>query len=260
MNDKITLLVVDSDAGYASSIVDCAKLNPAFFDAAYSTTGTDGLAMIEDIKPTAAIINFLLPELDAIGILRKLRTLNRAVKPFIIVAAQTMTDSMLSMATEYGADYFIVKPQPPDEICNTIVDLLNTPHTEQPISLDEDIEIYISRFLHYMGIPAHLNGYEYIRTALHLAIDDISIISPITQKLYPKLSEIYHKSAQSIERSIRHAISVSWDRGNRKIIYDIFGVTPDGAYDNHPTNSEYIAMLADDLRLRLKHGIPLKTS
>lgn len=259
MNDKITLLVIDQDINYAKSIVNCAKSHTAFFDATYATTGTDGIGMIEDIKPTAAIINFLLPGLDAIGILRQLKRINETIKPFIVIAATAMTSAMISTATEYGADYFMIKPQPPAEICNTIADLLHSTSQTPAISInaEDNIDIKLSRFLHYLGIPAHLNGYEYIRSSLKLAIDDISVISPITQKLYPQLAYEYNKSPESVERSIRHAIKVSWERGNKKVLHDIFGVTPDNPYHGYPTNSEYIAMLADDLRLRLRHNIAI---
>ncbi len=259
MNDKITLLVIDHDTSYAKSIVDFAKSHSAYLDASYATTGIDGIDMMENIKPTAAIINFLLPGLDAIGILRKLKSLNKNIKPFIVIAATAMTSAMISAATEYGADYFMIKPQPPNEICNTIADLLTTSCNtlKASDSQTENIDIKISRFLHTLGIPAHLNGYSYIRSALKLAIDDISVISPITQRLYPLIADEYSKTAESIERSIRHAIKVSWERGNKKVLHDIFGVTPDNLYYSYPTNSEYIAMLADDLRLRLKHNIAI---
>ncbi len=259
MDEKITLLVIDQDISYAKSIVNFAKSHSAFFDAAYATTGTDGIDMMEDIKPTAAIINFLLPGLDAIGILRQLKRINETIKPFIVIAATAMTSAMISTATEYGADYFMIKPQPPSEICNTIVDLLSsTPNVPvTPTNAEDNFDIRLSKFLHYLGIPAHLNGYSYIRSALKLAIDDISVISPITQKLYPQLACEYGKSPECVERSMRHAIKVSWERGNKKVLHDIFGVAPDNPYYSYPTNSEYIAMLADDLRLRLKHNIAI---
>ncbi len=259
MNDKITLLVIDSDENYAKGIVGYAKSHPQFLDAEYATTGISGFNKIELIKPTVVIINFLLPELDAMGILRQLKKSDPDTRPFVIITSQALTPAMISTAVEYGTDYFIVKPQPYTEICNTVVDLLHstpcTPHA--PDNYESDIDVKITSFLHSMGVPAHLNGYSYIRSSLKLAIGDISMLSPITQKLYPCLAHEYNKTPQSIERSIRHAIKVSWDRGNKKIIHDIFGITPGGAYQSYPTNSEYIAMAADDLRLRIKHNVAI---
>lgn len=259
MKDKITLLVIDSDLNYAKGIVECAKSHPAFLDAVYACTGTNGLSMIELIKPTVVIINFLLPELDAIGILRQLRNTDYNARPFIIVVSQALTSAMMNTATEYGADYLMVKPQPAIEVCNTITDLINSTST---LTMPSDTtetgnDLKITQLLHCMGIPAHLNGYKYIRSALKSAISDISSLYPITQRLYPQLGEEYNKTPQSIERSIRHAIKVSWERGNKKVLHDIFGVSPDNMYRNYPTNSEYIAMLADDLRLRLKHNMSI---
>ena len=257
MKEKITLLVIDQDTNYAKEIVECAKSHPAFLEAVYSSSGYEGIEAIKSINPSVIIIDFLLPGIDAIGILRQMQNIHTDTKPFIIISANTMTAAMTNAATEHGADYFMIKPQLPEEICNTISDLANIPTCNTRSDTQESNDIKVTRFLHYLGIPAHLCGYEYIRTSLLLAINDISILSPITLKLYPYLGMKYNKSPQSVERSIRHAIKVSWGRGNKKVLYDVFGVTPDNLYQFYPTNSEYIAMVADDLRLKFKHNIAI---
>lgn len=259
MSKKITLLIIDHDEEYASGLSAFSKSHPAFLESDYIRHGDDIFEKIHLIRPNVIITDFLMPGLDIIALLRRLKESYGNQKPLVIINSLIITAGMMQSASAHGADYFMVKPQPYSEICNTIRDLTESWTVQIPLHTSEEgtIDMKISQFLHCMGIPAHLNGYKYIRSSLKLAIDDISNLDPITRKLYPMVAEKYHKSPQCIERSIRHAIKVSWDRGNKKVINDIFGISPDNLYQGYPTNSEYIAMLADDLRLRLKHNIAI---
>ncbi len=259
MDNGITVLVIDSDINYAKELTRYIKERDEFLDAVYATNGNDGYKMMKLIKPDVVMIDFLVSGLDAVGFLRLLRNEPMENKPLVIVDSVAMLSSMLNAASEYGADYFMAKPQPYKEVCNTIIDLLGSETAKDvPVREEEEsLEIKITRFLHYMGVPAHLNGYTYIRASLRRAIDDLGSVIPITRKLYPALAEEYNKTPECIERSIRHAIKVSWERGNKKIIHDIFGYSADTTYLGCPTNSEYIAMVADDLRLRIKHHISI---
>ena len=258
MKEKITLLVIDKDEEYAHGLTDTAKAHPAFFDATYVTDGANVLKTLEIINPTFVITDFLMPGFDVMGFLRYLKNNYKKPKPFVIINSLTITPSMIKSAGSRGADYFMIKPQSYSEICNTITELADE-SSVSPVTppSNDSIDVKITHFLHCMGVPAHLNGYNYIRSSLKFAIDDITTLDPITRKLYPMVAKKYNKSPQCIERSIRHAIKVSWSRGNKKVIYDIFGVSPENACHGYPTNSEYIAMLADDLRLRLKHNIAI---
>lgn len=260
MNSNITLLVIDSDKNYAKTLAEYAKNHPLFLDASYASDGAQGLEMAKLIKPDVIIMDFLISEIDAIGFMRILNRTPDLKKPFIIINSHTMTAVMLKTASQLGADYFMIKPQRPVEICNTVSDLISSkeevPSLRQPTESDI-LDQKITQFMHCMGIPAHLDGYSYIRSSLKLAIEDIGEVNPITRKLYPKLAREYNKTPGSIERSIRHAIKVSWSRGNKKIIHDVFGYSADTSSQSCPTNSEYIAMAADDLKMRLKHDIPV---
>lgn len=260
MNKAITLLVIDRDEEYAKSLSSFAKNHSAFLDSAHTSDSRAVFDIIEIIKPTVIITDFLMPGLDIIAFLRHLKELYGDKKPFTIINSFAITSGIVTNVSKHGADYFMLKPLPYSEICNTINDLLDTtslPCEPKHVTTDNNLDIKITHFLHCMGVPAHLNGYNYIRSSLKLAIDDITTLDPITRKLYPMIAKKYNKSPQSIERSIRHAIKVSWDRGNKKVIYDVFGISPESSYHGCPTNSEYIAMLADDLKLRLKHNIAI---
>ncbi len=259
MDKKITLLIIDKDEDYAKNLCTVAKNHPAFFDAVYVSVGVNVYSTLEIFKPDFIITDFLMPGFDVMQFLRFLKTDYGKPKPFVIINSLTVTQSMIKSAGNHGADYFMIKPQPYYEICNTISELAgeNLISTTKPDANDDSVDVKITHFLHCMGVPAHLNGYNYIRSSLKFAINDISTLDPITRKLYPMVAQKYNKSPQCIERSIRHAIKVSWTRGNKKVIYDIFGISPDSNRHGYPTNSEYIAMLADDLRIRLKHNIAI---
>lgn len=259
MKKQITLLVIDSNEDYARGLSSYAKEYPSFLDATYITAGDNITETIDFIRPDVIIADLLIPGMDIMRLLRNIKTIYGENKPYIIIHSLAISAPVMRSAAEYGADYFMVKPQPYSEICKTIFDLteLNDCTAVKVNPQEESIDVKITHFLHSMGIPAHLNGYNYIRSSLKIAINDISALDPITKKLYPMIGKKYDKSPQCIERSIRHAIKVSWERGNKKIIYDIFGISPENLCRYYPTNSEYLAMLADDLRLRLKHNVML---
>ena len=167
---------------------------------------------------------------------------------------------MVEAAVSSGADYFMVKPQSGEAICDTISDIsaqeLYKRDKEQKIteeSSDFKLEKGVTYFLHALGVPANLDGYKYIRSAIINAAMDMSLLEPITKKLYPIIAEEYDTSVCCVERSMRHAINVSWKRGSRKVIGDVFGYTAEDGR-RRPTNSEYIAMAADDFRMRYKYG------
>lgn len=257
MNRRITLLTIDSDKNYARNLSAFAQSYPNFLDAAYVDEDENIFEKTALLRPDVIITDFLVPGMDILCFLRYIKSLYTEKKPCIIIHSLVMPANMVRTASEHGADYFIAKPQPYSEICKTVSDLVNlsAAPAPEPTHQNESIDLKITHFLHCMGIPAHLNGYNYLRSSLKIAVNDISALDPITKKLYPMIAEKYNKSPQCVERSIRHAIKVSWERGNKKIIYDIFGVSPENLCRGYPTNSEYIAMLADDLRLRLRHNI-----
>lgn len=259
MDKNITLIVIDSDEKYADNLCKCAKEHDGFLDAQYALNGREGFELVRLIRPDVVIIDFLMPVLDAMGFLRLMKNEYKDKKPFIIINSLTIPRAMLATAAENGADYFMIKPQPMEEVCDTIVTVMGKEDVQKRIfdESESDLEIKITRFMHCMGIPAHLNGYKYIRSSLKLALENFGTIMPITKNLYPQLAKEYNKTPYCIERAIRHAIKVSWDRGNKKIINDIFGYSPDTPYMGCPTNSEYIAMAADDLKMRIKHNISI---
>lgn len=255
MDKKLALLIIDGERKYGNEIAEEAKNHPAFDTVDFAIDGVEGYELMKIIRPDVIIIDFLVSGLDAIGFLRKIKNETGVKKPYVVISSYTMLTNMINTAAALGADYFIMKPQPPEEICETIVAAVTTEVPKyEPVMESDDTDAKITQFIHCMGVPAHLDGHRYIRSALKIAMDDITMISPITKRLYPNLAKMYKKTPCCIERSIRHAISVSWRRGNQKLIRDVFGYSAESSM-GCPTNAEYIAMLADDLRLRIKHDM-----
>lgn len=260
MNSKLQILVADDDEAYAKELCACINTQDGFAAAGYALNGAEALELAQILRPDAIILDLLMPVLDGIGFLRRLEVPGTRKKPIIIMMSQSSIPKIITAAISNGADYFMVKPQSCRVICDTIRDLKSAAAAIRPDEAIHEnslaIENHISRFIRNLGIPAHLDGYKYIRDAIMLATADMSILTPITKKLYPVIAERYGTTNSCVERAIRHAISVSWIRGNRNMFNDIFGYSADDSA-RRPTNSEYIAMAADDFRLRCKYGVNL---
>ncbi|MGN0162962.1 MAG: sporulation transcription factor Spo0A [Candidatus Ornithomonoglobus sp.] len=258
MKNKISVLVVDDDEKYVKELVSYMKTCGDFMDAEYALDGEEGLEMALITRPDAIVLDAVMPRLDGIGFLRKLNAAKPERMPVIVMNSASQMSSMLNTAIHYGVNYFMVKPQSCSDICDTIFDLLSSDKearlSEHKKQEEMSLEENVTSFLRCLGMPAHLSGYRYIRSALIRTTNDISLLNPITQKLYPVIAKEFNTSDSCVERAMRHAIEVSWKRGNKKLLNDIFGYGPDTSGTRHPTNSEYIAMAADDFRLRMKYG------
>lgn len=260
MRRKISVMVADDDEVYARRFGEFVAGRKDMEFAGYALDGEEATELFSLVRPDAVVLDILMPRLDGMGFLRRLRLSERSEKPVILVNSMSRLKSMVAAAEKAGADYFTVKPQPFSAVCDTIAELCSSAAPAERTAEYEDTgeEMYIergaARFLRALGVPANLDGYKYIRTAIIKAAEDMSILEPITKKLYPMIADEYQTNGSCVERSMRHAIKVSWQRGNRKMMNDIFGYTID---DNkkHPTNSEYIAMAADDFRLRCRYGM-----
>lgn len=256
MDNRKSILVIDDDEKYAKELTAHARLCGDFLDASYALDGEEGFKMFQLLEPDIIILDAVMPKLDGIGFLRKLK--NHKKKPVIIMNSRSQLTSLLKTAAEYGIDYFMIKPQSYQEICRTVYDFTAGSESLQvahPENKADELEKNVTLFLRKLGIPAHLDGYRYMRSAIMMTTNDLSLLSPITKKLYPMIADTYKTNKCCVERSMRHAIGVSWKRGNKKLLNDIFGYSAENSAMHRPTNSEYIAMAVDDFRLRLKHGM-----
>ncbi|WP_099351841.1 sporulation transcription factor Spo0A [Fredinandcohnia onubensis] len=258
---KIKVCVVDDNRElvnlldeYLSSQDDIEVLGVAF-------NGQDCLNMLQDKQPDVLVLDIIMPHLDGLAVLERLRELNLEKQPNVIMLTAFGQEDVTKKAVDLGAAYFILKPFDMENLASRIRQVSgktapiikrntgsNVVRTENsPKNLDASI----TSIIHEIGVPAHIKGYLYLREAISMVYNDIELLGSITKVLYPDIAKKFNTTASRVERAIRHAIEVAWSRGNIDSISNLFGYTVSMSKAK-PTNSEFIAMVADKLRLEHK--------
>lgn len=218
--------------------------------------GNVALDMIGKNNYDAVIVDLWISKLDGIGIIRAARKLDKKNMPSFILMSPINKQSILLEATESGADLCIPKPFDFSSLVYHIDALLKS-KARQGNAKDSlqsaDMEAQVTKIIHQIGIPAHIKGYQYLRTAILMTIEDNDIINSVTKILYPSVAKKFQTTTSRVERAIRHAIEVAWDRGDVDTLNSYFGYTIQNSRGK-PTNSEFIAMIADNLRLKFKYA------
>jgi two-component system response regulator (stage 0 sporulation protein A) len=232
----------------------------------------DGLKGVEALKQhqiDVLILDLIMPHLDGIGVLESLETMELAAYPKVVMVSAVGQDSMIQRAISMGAEYYLVKPvnmeilakrirQVSGRECIPRVTVNN--HTSRRTAAiyshlikENDLEIEITNLIHEVGVPAHIKGYQYLRDAISFVVNDRDLLSAVTKELYPMIAKMNDTTPSRVERAIRHAIEVAWNRGRIETIDALFGYTVKND-KGKPTNSEFIAIIADKLRLERKVG------
>ena len=287
MNDKITILIADDNPDFANTLTGYIEEDSEFEIIAIARDGKEAVEMILNTEPDVVLLDVIMPHLDGIGVLEKINAAKMKKNPLCIMLSAVGQDKITQRALELGAEYYAIKPfditillqrikeiklykQQPQfrnsninnyNINNTNNNMnsymareIKAPYIE--ISPDkkkdqENLEALVTNVIHEVGVPAHIKGYQYLREAIMMVVNDIEVINQITKQLYPDIASKYRTSPSRVERAIRHAIEVAWGRGQTETVENIFGYTISAA-KGKPTNSEFIAMIADKLRLELK--------
>ena len=225
-----------------------------------ATNGEEALIKIDRTQPDVVIVDLWLSRIDGIGVIRNAKSLRfpSGKIPIFILVSLISNHNIFVEASNAGADYCILKPYDCKALIEKIEAIGNEKRKEQPKSeaatpddSDHEIETQVTKIIHQIGIPAHIKGYQYLRTAILLTIRDNEIINSVTKILYPSVAKKYQTTTSRVERAIRHAIEVAWDRGDVDTLNSYFGYTIQNNRGK-PTNSEFIAMIADNLRLKYK--------
>ena len=222
-----------------------------------AANGEEALQKLKHGRFDAAVVNLLLTRLDGIGLLRNCRESDFAPspRPVFLMLAPIANQTMIAEALSAGADSFLMKPFDMNSLCEHLRRLLasrgKSTVKEESTTSGPDIETQVTKIIHQIGVPAHIKGYQYLRTAILLTIQDSDIINSVTKILYPSVAKKYQTTTSRVERAIRHAIEVAWDRGDVDTLNSYFGYTIQNNRGK-PTNSEFIAMIADNLRLKYK--------
>ncbi len=225
-----------------------------------AANGEEALVKLSRFHPDVAIVDVWLSKLDGIGLLRNSRAIDYAPDkaPVFIVVSMVSNPELFMEATAAGAALCLLKPYDHPSLIAHITALTQNRSPEQSSSLPPsstervpDIETQVTKIIHQIGVPAHIKGYQYLRTAILLTVKDSDIINSVTKVLYPSVAKKYATTTSRVERAIRHAIEVAWDRGDVDTLNAYFGYTIQNNRGK-PTNSEFIAMIADNLRLKYK--------
>lgn len=227
-----------------------------------ASNGDEAVIKINCSHPDIVITDIWLTKLDGIGVLRNSRTIDygKDTPPSFIIVSMVANQNLFVEATNLGAELCLLKPYNYSSLIehiDVIAARRNKPHTiashnavNAPSSA-VDLETQVTQIIHQIGVPAHIKGYQYLRTAILMTISDSEIINSVTKILYPSVAKKYATTTSRVERAIRHAIEVAWDRGDVDTLNSYFGYTIQNNRGK-PTNSEFIAMIADNLRLKLK--------
>ena len=212
-------------------------------------TGDEALAALEEHRPGLLICELLLPKLDGIGLLRHLPEVSPDTKA--VITTGFCNTRVIQECYNLGALYVQSKPFEPAEFLSTLRMLLGPAQSGEPEPNEPELETMVTEIIHEIGVPAHIKGYQYLREAIILTIKNMDIINAVTKELYPAVANRFKTTPSRVERAIRHAIEVAWDRGDLETLQRFFGYTVSNI-KGKPTNSEFIAMIADNLSLRLR--------
>ncbi len=219
------------------------------------------IEIIENSRPNVVIMDLFMPRIDAIGIITTIRKNHRIEMPTFIVVSSFGRPSLEREVMSAGASYFMIKPVNYSDIIEKILQInyksqLSSGKEQSPKGIigykdSSSMEVKITEILHQIGVPAHIKGYHYLRNSIMMSIENPEIINSVTKQLYPSVAHNFETTSSRVERAIRHAIEVAWDRGDIDILNSYFGYTIHNSRGK-PTNSEFIAMISDRLRLSLR--------
>ena len=257
MEYKTKILIADESPASRAHLRD-GLLRAGYRNIEEAANGEEAILKISNLRPEIVLLDVWLSKLDGIGVLRKSQSLDYGADgaPGFIVISSVANQNLFIQATEAGAELCLLKPVNIASLCEHIESILQRRHAVpavamQEISTNPDIDTQVTQIIHQIGVPAHIKGYQYLRTAILLTIKDNDIINSVTKVLYPSVAKKYATTTSRVERAIRHAIEVAWDRGDVDTLNSYFGYTIQNNRGK-PTNSEFIAMIADNLRLKYK--------
>ena len=273
MREKITVLIADDNQEFSTTLATYLKNQEDMVVVGRAKDGNEALDMVSSLMPDVLLLDVIMPHLDGIGVLEQMNMIKLNKKPICIMLSAVGQDKVTQRAIELGAEYYVVKPFDIDLLITRIRELKNYKPSSQnnnfisreigiskqqyidipnnSANKEENIEALVTNVIHEVGVPAHIKGYQYLREAIIMVINDIDVINQITKCLYPQIANKFHTTPSRVERAIRHAIEVAWGRGEQKTVENIFGYTISAA-KGKTTNSEFIAMISDKLRLELK--------
>ena len=251
MEQITTVFIADSTEEFCKTLTSTLQRTDGFQVVGTACDGEAALRCILERRPQVLVLDLMLAKRDGISILKALQ--GNEYKPAILVTSGFVTEYVAATAANLGARYLMLKPCEMSVLVERLEEIRGGTQAASPIRRGEknSIESMVTGIIHEIGVPAHIKGYQYLREAIIIAVNDMDVINAITKVLYPQVAKTFQTTPSRVERAIRHAIEVAWDRGDLDTLQRFFGYTVSNT-KGKPTNSEFIALIADKLQLQLK--------
>lgn len=262
--DKIRVCMIDDNRELITLLKEYLSLKEDIEVVFTANNGVDGLVQLDKNEVDVVLLDIIMPHLDGLAVLTRLREIKMSNMPKVIMLTAFGQEDVMKKAAELGASYFMMKPFDMEQVVAQIrgghesnVSTISTNIGSSTINTGKEkvknLEVMITTIIHEVGVPAHIKGYIYLREAITMVYNDIELLGSITKILYPDIAKKFKTTSSRVERAIRHAIEVAWNRGNVDSLTRLFGYTISMSKAK-PTNSEFIAMIADKLRLEQRVG------
>ena len=252
MDNQTSVIIADNSEDFCAALNAALQRTKGFHILGTANDGEQAVRMVMEQKPQILVLDLMLAKKDGLGVLKAISTMEH--KPMVLATSGFITDYVATTAANLGVRYLMLKPCDMEAVVERMTELRGVPgtrsaqgsHSSQP-----NIETMVTNIIHEIGVPAHIKGYQYLREAIMIAVEDMDVINAITKVLYPQVAKTFQTTPSRVERAIRHAIEVAWDRGDLDTLQRFFGYTVSNT-KGKPTNSEFIALIADKLQLQLK--------
>ena len=253
MDNLSTIVIADNTEEFCSALTGALQRAGGFHVIGTANDGELAIRMVTERKPEILVLDLMLTKQDGLSVLKAIASMER--KPAVLATSRFITDYVASAAANLGVRYLMLKPCDMTAVVERLEELRGGQTQRQPElrKSNTSIEAMVTGIIHEIGVPAHIKGYQYLREAIIIAVGDMDVINAITKVLYPQVAKTFQTTPSRVERAIRHAIEVAWDRGDLDTLQRFFGYTVNST-KGKPTNSEFIALIADKLQLQLKNS------
>ena len=252
MEQDIGILLGDTGRDFQAALSEAARQEGGFKWLGATGDGEELLRMVAAQRPQVVVMDLVLAGMDGLEVLERLKAMPQP--PLVLVISAFLHEGLVQEVSGHGADYLMTRPCRATTVLERCRQLVMGVEPQGELApSEESLELRVTAIIHEIGVPAHIKGYQYLREAIRLAVEDMEVINAVTKVLYPTVAKKFATTPSRVERAIRHAIEVAWDRGDLETLQKYFGYTVSNA-KGKPTNSEFIAMIADRLQLQRKEG------
>lgn len=253
MDNQTTVMIADNAEEFCGSLSAALQRAKGFQIIGIANDGEQAVRMVQERKPQVLVLDMMLAKKDGISVLKAISGMER--RPVVLATTSFVTEYVASAVANLGVQYMMLKPCDMSALVEHLEEIRGGESqlkNQGAATGQNNIETMVTGIIHEIGVPAHIKGYQYLREAIMIAVEDMDVINAITKVLYPQVAKTFQTTPSRVERAIRHAIEVAWDRGDLDTLQRFFGYTVSNT-KGKPTNSEFIALIADKLQLQLKN-------